>query len=235
MSRLLLSNHHCSGFGSLGFELNWSCTANENRDCVPLIHVTSQVVHSMQAILVLIAGLAITLAFTTRRWSTGVFSDPRNILGVAVLIQSSYLRTLFSQLNSKSPTKDIVRQLGDIKFSLRSDISDPDHPKYGIIPSTQPNPSMHTTEPKIRRKPISVQQVSGKTDITRVGILLGTFAAFLSALIAVSVYYIVTDENTGFERFMSGQRFGPRFLFTVCGILINFAWVSVLNGNVQYP
>lgn len=216
-----------------GLSLVGTCTTKENKGCVPIIHVASKVVHSMQAVLVLIAVLAVTLAVVTWRWSTGVFADPRSILGVATLAQSSRLQNILSSFDLKSPKKDMIRKIGTARFILSTDVTDPTHPEHGILPLGQGQVSMRKDEPIATQTPQLNSGTPGKISIARVVILLSAFAVFLSALIAIAVYYTVTDESTGFERFMSSQSFGPRFLFTICGILVNFGWAAVLKGNID--
>ncbi|KAK4464721.1 hypothetical protein QBC42DRAFT_317475, partial [Cladorrhinum samala] len=48
--------------------------------------------------------------------------------------------------------------------------------------------------------------------------------------IAITVVYYIDSSDTAFERFMSGQGFGVRFLFTVIGILISGLWKKVFDS-----
>lgn len=214
----------------LGFLDN--CTANDNKDCVPIIQVAPKVVHTMQAVLLLIALLNIALAFVSRRWTTGVFADPRSILGIATLIQSFELRSIFTSLDMKSPIKDMKQQVGDIQLHLGSDLSNPARPEFGILLSEHVYPTESNDEQMPTHNLDMASWDREKMPIARMGFLLGIFALFLTGLTILIIYYVVTDNDTGFEHFMSSQRFGPRFLFTVCGIVVNFGWVAIFKGKL---
>lgn len=56
------------------------------------------------------------------------------------------------------------------------------------------------------------------------------FLIFLTGLLALILYYNKTGGDTPFERFMSTQSFGVRFLFTLTGVAITFFWSSFFTS-----
>ena len=47
----------------------------------------------------------------------------------------------------------------------------------------------------------------------------------MSGLVILVTYYTATqDPDTAFEKFMDGQAFGVRILFTAFGVLLTFCW-----------
>jgi len=61
------------------------------------------------------------------------------------------------------------------------------------------------------------------------------FAPSLSALFIILVYYETTTHDTPFERFMDGQKFGVRFLFTAIGVIIGLCWKHAFHVGSPFP
>lgn len=62
-------------------------------------------------------------------------------------------------------------------------------------------------------------------------VMLVLFIALLVGLTVLVVTYAYTSGDTGFERFMSGQGFGVRFFFAVCGVAVGLGWNLVFKSS----
>ncbi|KAK3392798.1 hypothetical protein B0H63DRAFT_456635, partial [Podospora didyma] len=169
--------------------------------------------------------------------ATGVlFADPRSIAGVATLAQSLALRDLFSSLDVASSAKDVRRQIGQRAVVLGSSWNNNGAmvgSEFGILLLGSAEGQSLGTGGREKGGGAGVEATPGRMPVPRVTLAMAGLVAFLLGLNALVVYYLCTDYDTGFERFMSGQSFGPRLLFTVCGIIVNFAWVNIFEGILR--
>lgn len=211
-----------------------SCAADENKNCVPEMQAVPQVVRTMEALLALIVLLAIALAAALRKWSTGVLADPRSIVGIASLSQSPELRRVFGSLligpSASLSVKDMKKQVGGLQVYLGVSQNASGGMDYGI---QLLNPPQTPLSNGFYGK--SNQKKPGLSDpLLKATLLLAAFAVLLAAIMSIIIYYRLTGGSSGFERFMSGQNFGPRFLFSIFGVLINFGWVNVFTSALNH-
>ncbi|KAL8366215.1 hypothetical protein RB595_004805 [Gaeumannomyces hyphopodioides] len=213
-----------------GLGLAGDCMPGDNRGCVPFVQAVPSVVRAMQGVLGLMCVFAGVLVFATRQWSAGTAADPRSLLGLATLAQSRRLQAVVGSVDPGLSVRDTRAQLGLLRIRLGS--VEPADSLMGrqdsgmllpenAVPSRENLAAGHSLDGTARTR---------KTPIPRVCQLVIFLLVMLAALETVVVYYITTEGDTGFERFKSGQQFGPRFLFALCGILINLAMVAVLNA-----
>jgi len=231
---LVLSSSLVTALASEAWSLRLvgDCGPDDNEGCVPVVQVVTQVVHAIQAALALMVILAAVFAFALRRWSTGVFADPRSILGIATLAQSITLRRVFSSFDRVTSMKEMKSRIGHSPVALGAETSiDMVSSEYGMLISDQADLWRLNEEPK--RDQDTSSATPGIMPTPRVVFVIAGLAVFLLGLEALVIYYLVTDSDTGFENFMSGQSFGPRFLFTICGIVISFAWVHIFEDVMR--
>ncbi|KAH8891640.1 hypothetical protein GQ53DRAFT_148909 [Thozetella sp. PMI_491] len=201
-----------------GLGLVGSCTANTSRGCLASVQVNTQVVHTMQAILGLVGLLAICLAVVLPRWNLGVWADPRNTSGIASLAHGGWVLSAFGLFDLSADKKVIEKRVGQMTVWLGSELMQDGTSRYGMVIAGNVQDTEH--ESKTRPERLSMGRISA---------MIGGLAILMLGLDALIIYYILTNYDTGFERFMSGQGFGPRFLFSVCGIIINLAWMSIFK------
>ena len=213
-----------------------SCPEDAHGNCLPQMQAVPSVVRTMEALLALFVLLASTLVVVLWRWSTGVVADPRSLAGIASLAQSSDLRNLFASFLAGGvrtlSISDIKSQVGDIRVCLSGPgLSQSD---YGITLLSRSkignpaNPEKETVGVTSRFFTFAIKAT----------LLILAFAAFIIGLGTLVIYYRVTSGETRYERFMSGQGFGPRFLFSACGVVISFGWAQVFSGEsslVSHP
>lgn len=197
------------------------CAADESRGCSAVLQAVPQVVRTLEAALAIIALLMILLAIGLRSWSTGVVADPRSILGIATLCHASDILKTITSIPAHMSLKDIRRWARVMTLWL------PQTPESGMILSGKPVDHFKpTTKTRRPQNPVSGTITS-----------LVIFACCLTGLDVLVIYYRLTSGDTSFERFMSSQSFGPRFIFSLAGTGICFGWGKIFGGksNPHFP
>ena len=205
--------------------------------CVPSWSIFPAAGRAIEALLCLMAFLTILLVVHLRRYSTGVFSEPSSIVGLATLARKQEVTEDFHTLlgGSKSrPFQSQEKRRYKLDFYTDRDESQ----KYGLVPLV---PSMGIPANMQSEQIYEYQgrnQHSQKRGVTfnhphwkgALGLII-----LLSSLVAIIVYYNLTYNDDGFERFMDSQGFGVRFLFTSVGVIIKLYWGSILKGERTLP
>ena len=122
------------------------------------VWVHPQIARLMQAILVLICLLLISLWFILRRNQSHIYSDPSSIAGVASLTHHPETVRTFSSLSQTAPKEEILETLAGTRWRLgpypAPDGSGAEH--YGIIPAHAPSPLVKLpTTPLLRSHSVS--------------------------------------------------------------------------------
>lgn len=205
------------------------CAEGSNGNCYPQMQAVPSVIRTMEALLAVFVVLAIALVIVLRRWSTSVVADPRSIVGIASLAQAPNLRAAFGSVlvngADNLTVADMKSRIGGLRvcFSGAPSIN----MDYGITLLTRPEQDKKKGNKRIRPRLL--------TFTVKSTLLILAFAAFIIALGALVIYYRVTGGDTGFENFMSSQGFGPRFLFSACGVIISFVWARIFSGKDFSP
>lgn len=215
-----------------GLRLVGSCDKRVSMEgCMPVVEVTPWVVRTIMVILAILALLAIVLAILSCFCKLGVYADPRSILGVATLAQSPGVRSIFANVDPTARLKTLKAHTGHISLHLGTD---PVTRDYGIQRSEQ----MLLQQDKANEAETSYLGDAtqlGSMPVAKLVFHFACFTIFLIALTTLTIYYLVTSGSTEFERFMSGEGFGPRFTFAICGVAVNFGWVYIFQGQLHLP
>lgn len=213
-----------------------TCRDHEHVGCLPILLAVPQVVRTIEATLALMLLLTIALAVGLISWSTGVIADPRSILGIASLSHSPELQRIMdvvSRAELNSPIREVKRRFTDLTLHLGILNSVSGNSEYGITVLNQSLSSGNNVDDYQHPKPTT--QISRPVPIARIVTRLAAFSIFLVALSALIIYYKLTGSDTAFERFMSSESFGPRFLFSLCGVIISFGLGSVYQSKKNQP
>lgn len=209
------------------YDVDGTCTPTSVRGCIMALSVFAIPARAVVALLALMAVLVCCVIFSLRRWVSGVAGNPWSIAGIAALCGSEGLRSLVAALPAGGKDKDIQAAMAGRRFRLGYFTRDGTL-EYGVLvddlgtPRTAPFPNSMPKKGRPGKKvPFFMLSVAGRV----------LFATFISALLAVILYYNNTGGDTGFERFMNQQTFGVRFLFTSVGVVISFAWASLFEGK----
>ncbi|KAH8679597.1 hypothetical protein BGZ60DRAFT_524813 [Tricladium varicosporioides] len=202
-----------------------NCAKDESKGCTAITQAVPQVIRTIEALLVIILLLIVFLVITLRGWVLGVVADPRSIAGIATLAQSPSVYLTFSALPTRPTAKDMRKRLQNVNVSL-SPLNLDQSAERGMVILGQRDQLNDCDINKLPRGNNHPMPVLGAT------FRLVVFVMFLAGFNALIMYYRLTGGETHFENFMSSQSFGPRFIFTLCGIIINFVWVSVFRDTV---
>ncbi|KAH8674214.1 hypothetical protein BX600DRAFT_509400 [Xylariales sp. PMI_506] len=172
------------------------------------------------------------------RWKTGVSTNPWSIAGIAGLARNKSMRNLLMAADAgHSPGGLLQDSLAGRKFRLDWFRNEEGVMEYGIVlcdrwwvdhQSTTNlidvvGGAKHRGSFSTSKKNDSPFWMLGYT--SRIFFLLG-----LSGILAMILYYENTGADTSFERFMDGQSFGVKFVFTGIGVLITFFWSAFFNS-----
>jgi hypothetical protein len=216
---------------SVQMRLVGPCTEFDSRGCAAVVHTVPEVLRTLQAILACMGIAIVALLLVLRNRNFGVKNDPRNIFGVAALLQQLHTRQVLNQaFEQKIPLSinEVQRTLHDRRFRLGLYPGDDSPEKYGI---SVDDPVTSDEEDEIAESVLASQLAAPvRIPILRLSLLLSTFIVFLLGFTALIYYYFLTFHDTPFERFMDSGKFGGRFLFACLGVFIGFVWSSVFSG-----
>lgn len=179
----------------------------------------------------ILAGL---LVLALRNWTPGVMADPRSVLGIAALAHEPGVAELFRQLRGDGVgLKEMKTRVGGLRAALGTFVAPAGHGEYGFIVEWRSEQIGlgHLHDRRFEKTQTAKRPMRVKKIVTT---LLG-FAALLVGLATLIAYYRLRGEDTMFERFMSSQGFGPRFLFISCGLVTSFLWAAVFRGLYRFP
>ncbi|PVH84231.1 hypothetical protein DL98DRAFT_584803 [Cadophora sp. DSE1049] len=231
--------------------LTGTCGANiPSHLCHGVWGVYPSLVRAIQGILAFVAVLLVLLiAFNFKR-SSGVFSEPLSIVGLASLLYKSPVLKDFREIDSLVKNKELKSILSGKRYALSEFTSTDQRPCYGLI---NVNTDVETgfaakatrSGNKGRYKlvigsksnvEVAAEEASVHSSRSRgakfwwvVTEKLYYIAAFmlLGGLLALISYYHWTSADTAFERFMNSQGFGVRFMMTGLGVAVKLFWSGI--------
>jgi len=230
----------------------------QKRGCGPVVQVVPKVAWTVMALLVFMAVCGLAMIFLFRRRPSGVFKDPRSVLGIAALIGSGpsssleQARKIFGTPRTRTGTggsssaytytfplgpkqmangfRDVTLRLGPRSSRNNTNNNDDENnDDWGLSVDVPPQP-----EELERQQHQQDSTPSASPGNLRLGSLLPQAVGFIFlhlGVLALIVYYEQTFGDSPFERFMNSQNFGPRLLFASVGIIIAFGWASVMESE----
>ncbi|KXJ96321.1 hypothetical protein Micbo1qcDRAFT_154845 [Microdochium bolleyi] len=195
----------------------------------------------------IMALILLGMAIFMGRWKTGVAANPWSIGSVASLCLNDDVRRLFSNLpagiDAGALPQEVVESIfEDRRFRLGYFYgTNSGTIEYGIVLAE--NDGRTLSEKVFGGDPWDVDNMLKKhgplTELDHkhhlpflmlgyVGRLLLLF--ILLGVLGVIGYYQTSSEKTEFEKFMSGEGFGVRFLFTGAGVVITLFWSSFFDS-----
>lgn len=213
------------------YNVDGACTTTDLSGCVMALSVFGVPARATVALLAFMAALACGIMLVLRRWVSGVAANPWSAAGVASLCGDEKVRGLVASLpRGTAPLSHtrMVEGLEGPRFRLGYYFNG-GRVDYGILTDGEPGvpaPAPGGDFSRERRRPGSripflMLSVTGRA----------LFAVFIVGLLVLILYYNNTGGDTPFERFMSQQTFGVRFLFTSVGVIISFFWASFFDGT----
>ncbi|KAI5468114.1 hypothetical protein BGZ63DRAFT_399638 [Mariannaea sp. PMI_226] len=215
-------------------KLEGTCDESRSEGCAPVVIVSPVVVRVIEAFLALNIILAIGILIILSFWSTKLRADPRSILGIASLSHSTQFLDLFQSYPKTASWwkfwKTEERQFSQVTLHYGYSRADENELQdFGILVDgavQKPTQLVHRL-PEVRRQ--TSRHVPVKTVVT-----LSLFTLGLIAFEVIMIYYRLTPDNQALGRFLSNQSFGPRFLFSIIGVVINFFWVAIFKKYLLF-
>ncbi|KAB5535300.1 hypothetical protein GE09DRAFT_1227284 [Coniochaeta sp. 2T2.1] len=226
---------------ALGAVVHGSCTDMDFRGCALSLGIFLRPARATMGLLAFMIVVVILLLFFLFRWRSGVANNPWSIAGIASLSTNPDVRLLFASLptgqDGRIRNSQFAAAVEGRTFKLGYFFNRHGEPEYGIIIANEAGRGLRgsTIQPGIAEMEFAHAVKQAKTERHLPFAMLTytwriTFLLFLTGLLALILYYNKTEGDTPFERFMSTQNFGVRFLFTLIGVAISFFWSSFFTS-----
>lgn len=216
------------------YNVNGACTTKDLKGCVMALSVFGTPARATVALLAFMTVLAVGILVVLKGWVSGVAANPWSAAGVASLCGDERVRALITGLPRTGTVshEQMAEGLEGRRFRLGYYWKEA-RVDYGIrmedevgAPVLIPQQDVSEDGGRItNRVPFLMLSTTGRA----------LFAAFIVGLLVLILYYNNTGGDTAFERFMSQQTFGVRFLFTSVGVIISFFWASLFDGTSPFP
>ena len=187
------------------------------------------------ALAVMVIFQIILIAYLWKK-KTGVSADPRCIAGLATVFSDPDVQREFGEIYGAEDQNHLYHVLKgrNYKFETSAD-TDGYTRKVAIIGAvSSPGSIPQSSEEKHQYSTVSAVELDQRLNMRhahRVSAML--FAIFIVGLLAVIITYKYTGGDTGFERFMSGQGFGVKFVFTLAAVIVGWFWARLFRGMLH--
>lgn len=184
------------------------------------------------ALAVMVIFQIILIAYLWKK-KTGVSADPRCIAGLATVFSDPDVQREFSEIYGAEDQNHLYHVLKgrNYKFETSAD-TDGYTRKVAIIGAvSSPGSIPQSSEEKHQYTTVSAVELDQRLNMRhahRISAML--FAILIVGLLAVIITYKHTGGDTGFERFMSGQGFGVKFVFTLAAVIVGWFWARLFRG-----
>ncbi|KAB5577822.1 hypothetical protein GE09DRAFT_1280312 [Coniochaeta sp. 2T2.1] len=226
---------------ALGAVVHGSCTDMDFRGCALSLGIFLRPARATIALLAFMIIVVMLLLFFLFRWRSGVANNPWSIAGIASLSTNPDVRLLFASLptgqDGRISNSQLAAAVEGRTFKLGYFFNRHGEPEYGIVIANEAGRGLQGSaiQPGIAEMEFAHAVKQAKTERHLPFAMLTytwriTFLLFLTGLLALILYYNKTEGDTPFERFMSTQNFGVRFLFTLIGVAISFFWSSFFTS-----
>jgi hypothetical protein len=224
--------------GAVGLKIHGHCSNSSIQGCALSLGITTAAAFALVALCGVIAILLIALIFVvSRRWKTGVFADPWCVAGTAALVRNPDVRHL-GLLDWRTLKTTVAKK----QFALGWFRNAAGREEYGIVMYDESGQSLRRpgadTYPQHmpddgKRKPHTT--FAALTFWWRIA-----FMAYLTVLLALVLYYHVTDQLTDtkgnfspdtFKKLLGKQRFVTRFIASGLGVVVIFCWDCVYTSE----
>ncbi|KAI9858264.1 MAG: hypothetical protein M1813_007538 [Trichoglossum hirsutum] len=200
--------------------------------CFPRLSVDRLSGRILQGLLCFAAVATLALIFFQRNRRSGVYGDPSNIATMASLLHHPEVLNDFRRLDKEVTDKELKRQLGGKRYRLANYLSSGGVQRYGLVPVLNGLVSPNILPGGIlRASPPIRTRAQAKSHFNQHKILVAirdvSFGLILVGTLGLVVAYYREAGDTRFNRFMNSQAFGPRFIMTLVGGLIDAQWKRI--------
>lgn len=223
---------------AIGVKIHGRCKLTVAEGCAAALGVSPLPTRALVALMAFTCVLLFVLMFYLRRWETGLYANPWNIVGIASLATNREIRPR-AQTEKKIEVEMAEKRYGFGYFRTRYGETE-----YGIVLYDDAGQALHrrsssssSSDAASASSPTGVYEVeplvtNGKKKRSMPFIALTwwwriLFIAFMLGLAGFLLYYHVTPiKDDSFTKFMNGQTFGIRFLFSSAGVILVFGWTA---------
>lgn len=222
--------------------LSFTKFCNSLGDCGPEMRVNPAIGRILQSLLVFSVFMLIGFWWMQRRHKSGIYSDPSSIATMASLLHHPKVIDAFRRIDPNATKKGMEAHLSHHRYRLGSYLHVDGTERYGFIIAEGGSDEYggghgpaYAAVTTLEEAP-AVAHLDRKRRLNRLRLVRDViFSAIICGTLIIIVYYFKVGGDSGFEKFMTGEGFGPRFMFTIIGILIHSQWKRIERGKLAAP
>ncbi len=213
--------------------LHFARFCNVQNVCGPELRINPDIARILQALLAFAAVMLINVWWLQRKHSSGIYSDPSSIASLASLLHHPEVLADFQRIHPDASKDDMLKAVRGKRYGLDTYRAADGSERYGLVPldrTSYEQDKVHqpflgqNLDPARQGKP--AKQHHAKRTIRDV-----VFGLATAGMLVMVTYYYKVGSDSGFERFMDSQSFGPRFVFALVGMLIHSQWKRLERGR----
>ncbi len=213
--------------------LHFARFCNVQNVCGPELRINPDIARILQALLAFAAVMLINVWWLQRKHSSGIYSDPSSIASLASLLHHPEVLADFQRIHPDASKDDMLKAVKGKRYGLETYRAADGSERYGLVPlggTSYDQDKVHqpflgqNPDPARQGKP--AKQHHAKRTIRDV-----VFGLATAGMLVMVTYYYKVGSDSGFERFMDSQSFGPRFVFALVGMLIHSQWKRLERGR----
>ena len=220
--------------------LSFQKFCNSHGECGPEMRVNPIIGRILQGLLSFAAVMLISFWAMQRRHRSGLHADPSSLATMASLFHHPEVVDAFRRIDPDATKREIERALSSKRYRLDSYIHVDGSERYGVVelhdgyvrdygsvyaPVRTYDGPVPADRPVRRRRFHNVYRPM--RDVV--------FGAVTLATLVMVTYYYTVGRDSAFERFMSGEGFGAKFLMSLIGMLIHSQWRRIERGKSMRP
>ena len=210
--------------------------------CGPEMRINPTVARIIQALLAITLGFLFIAWVLLRRQRSGVYSDPSSIATLASLLHNPEVVADFRNISPGASKEEMLQAVAGRRYQLGTYRCIDGTERYGLVvgrgqhsdseDSRHGNPYEPVANPGGAAEASDATGNAGRKKRHTVLHLIRdmAFGLVTAGILVLIIYYFRTGYNTGFERFMDSQSFGPRFVMAVVGMIIQSQWRRLERG-----
>ena len=203
--------------------------------CAAALWINASIARVIEGLLINICVLLIVVWFLLRGHASGIYSDPSSIASVCSLLHHPETIAEFQGLDQSASKAAAIRNLSGKRYRLGTYHDADGTERYGLITSGDyaDDEVDNTYEPvatvDLHNKPVSKYLGTSRHRHSlrwRIFHLAKqtVLPIVTAATLILVVFYFKDSSDDGYNRFMNSQSFGPRFLITCLGIILQTQW-----------
>ena len=215
--------------------------------CGSEVRVISGIARVLESLLGVSAFILIVFGIFQWKYRSGLYQDPSSIAAMASLLHNQSVVDDFRGVYPDATQKEMETVLVDKRYHLTSYAADGDggSTRYGLVHPNNDGDEVqessaghrelyaprHADDDKENAKRLKYRRSRQRIRIVR-------DVAF-ALLVVGTMSLVIADHRTlstkGFWGFFNGEGFGPRFVLSCIGILIQMQWKQLERGQTFFP